>query len=196
MVAEHNLTSFFFLFAYGMASTTSLSVLIIGHSYVGRLSDFCKERDISNFGFPDHFCADALPGATLVDLSAILPSIIAHVPNIIIFYFGSFDLLIFLLLQHCFLLGLSCVSFLFLLLRILDIFLVIFLLEQHFWLSVPLPRISTSLLNRRLATWNALWLRWSSCASFFAFFTLLSLNWASWLAELVQGHLLSNAVGA
>lgn len=180
-----------------MASTFSLSVLIIGHSYICHLSDFCEEGDIPNFGLPHHFHADifALSGAALCDLPTILLNLISHAPNMTVFFeLESFDLLSLSIIVaseacsfHAFLHFSSS-----LIASCMRCYPVIFLLEQHYWLYTPASSVSSVILNRHLAQWNVLWHYWSVHASFFSFLNLLLLNWAMWPAGLVQGHLLHN----
>lgn len=80
----------------------SPSILIIGHSVVCRLSDFSPTQRIRNVGLPAHFTANAnaLQGACLQDLTCSLDDIVHMSPRMIIFDFGSFDLLVT---------GISCV---------------------------------------------------------------------------------------
>lgn len=74
----------------GMAFPQSLSILFIGHSSIARLTDYCTQHNISNFGLPLHFNADAmaLPGASLQDLPCLLEVVhrCPHAPRVSILW--------------------------------------------------------------------------------------------------------------
>lgn len=128
-----------------MAHSAQLLVLFVGHSAMSLFSDFCSDRNIQNFGLPSPFHADicSLPEATIQDLPSVLEEILLHRPAILIFDFGSFDLLhpSDNLLQparafHSFIRFIS-----FLLVYCSGCFPIIFVIEQHFWMRPPYPSV-------------------------------------------------------
>lgn len=78
-----------------MDSHSHPSYLIIEHSYICRLVDFCDGCNLSSFGSHSCFCTNALalPEATLSNLPPVVDQILSRSRDVLFFYFGSFDLL-------------------------------------------------------------------------------------------------------
>lgn len=127
---------------------------------MSHFADFCDTRRFSNFGLPSQFHADimALPGATLGILPSILGEILSHSPDILIFYFGSFDLLAFqvsvLSVAWAFCSFIQYISFL--LAAPSGHCPVIFIIKQHFWLRAPGSRVSSFIYFQHFLRWNTL----------------------------------------
>lgn len=176
------------------ANCSEHRVLIFGHSYVKRLSAFCRSHGWRNLGLPAFYNVQliGLPGATVQSFEVWAHRIISFRPELIIVDIGGNDVarpmapideIVAELLLH--------------LRKILDhlpagLFPKVVILEQHKRSRVPRAMIHHSLYNSLLRQWHhavsALYL----IDDRFSFQKLRGCNGNRWHRELVDGvHLTS-----
>lgn len=168
-----------------MSLSSSLpTLLLVGHSHICHLFDFCLECNLVNFGLSSYFLADgfALFGASLQDLPGIFEDIINHSPHIIIFDFGALDLLD--RFHHLLTLTLTFRAFLGHLYSVQDSPLLLSSFSNTCGFG---PLMGACLLMFLVAEFLDViyfFYHQASCSSFFFFLGLLHLNQAFWPAEL------------
>lgn len=132
----------------------------------------------------------------MIDLPPVMQEIISCSPDIVSLDFGSFDSLDASLpvisVARAFREFVRYLSFLFASRHARVP--VIIILEQHFWQRAPGYWVPSNVLHCRFLQWNLLWYNWSAYSPYFYFLRLISLSGVLWPAELILGHLLSDAV--
>lgn len=164
-------------------------VLVFGHSYVKRISAFCRARGLVNLGLPSmyHIQMVGLPGATSQAFELWAASIVNIKPELILVDLGGNDIarsdlpvneLAAELLLH--------------LRKILDhipacLFTRVIILEQHKRSRVPSSMVHHSLYNAQLGDWHLAMVALSRIDDRISFQRLRGFNGHRWYRELSDG---------